>query len=690
MTEARAITVAFGRQHPAEIVDQQVLSWEQYAAILTALPPVAEDKASRGWSIPAEFQGRWRDADNLTRRHCLTFDFDHMQPADMARIDAGLKPYEYAIYTTASHTAEKPRLRIVLPLSRSVSPDEFQAISRKLAEDVGMELVSRESHVPAQMMFLPTRKRGGPFKGRLHKGQWVDADAVLARYADWTDRFQWPRRASGDPLSATTGTDPEAKVGPVGDFCRAFKISEAIEKFELPYHAVANDRWTYIHGSRPEGAVVYDDDTKLHSHHDTDPARGQHNSFDLVRLHKYGHLDAAGTDLPVTELPSYKAMLEFIDTLPEVQDARTREAIALLPDLPAIPESVTEQQREIAKNTVARPLSLVLAEPTVTRWLLPQRLEAQVIAVMAGPRGTYKSFVALDWAMQAAMAGHSCYVISAEGGDFDRRARAWLTHHQPGVKPSDIPLFVVERRLDLSTHAGIEAVRQDCQRLGVKPRLFVLDTYSKLSGGIDENDNSAVKTFIGRLDNGLKRSETGFGATVLLIAHTGHSDKGRPRGASAFAADTDAEYIMARNPLGGVRISRERFKSSPELPPLYLSPTVVPLGYKDSEGQEVTSLVLTPSDPMAHAAGRGVKLKGPVQKLVFDTANKMLITGELASHLLVDAVVEQMAKDPTAKRDIRHQSVRKAIDALVAAGALYMHKGNRLSLSSAPELGDDE
>src|SRR5690606_8998190 len=135
---------------------------------------------------------------------------------------------------------------------------------------------------------------------------------------------------------------------------------------------------------------------------------------------------------------------------------------------------------------------------------------------------------------------------------------------------------------------GIELIRRDCNRLNIRPKLFVLDTFSKLSGGLDENDNTAVKAFIGRLDNGLKRA---FGATVLMVAHTGHSTQSRARGASALAADTDAEYIVARQH-GAVSVSRERFKSSPELVPLHYQPAVVELGRKDAKGRMVTSLAL--------------------------------------------------------------------------------------------------
>lgn len=127
-----------------------------------------------------------------------------------------------------------------MPLSRPAGFDEFQAVARKVASDVGIELVARESFVPAQMMYAPARPLGGEFKSHINAGEWLDVDAVLAEYTDWTDASSWPRRKEAD--HATSGNaekiDPREKPGIIGQFNRAFTISAAIEKFELPYRRV--------------------------------------------------------------------------------------------------------------------------------------------------------------------------------------------------------------------------------------------------------------------------------------------------------------------------------------------------------------------------------------------------------------------------------------------------------------------
>lgn len=448
-------------------------------------------------------------------------------------------------------------------------------------------------------------------------------------------------------------------------------------------------RYTYRHGSRPEGVAVYDDGTKIQSWHDSDPAHGQQNVFDLVRLHQYGYLDSPeDLERPVTERPSFRCMADLIAEDPVVQAAA---AAAEFTDLgPADSTPALEASPKAVREPLARRLDDVIATPTQTRWLLRDELEHGVIALMAGPRGSYKSFKALHWAMRVAVEGHAVYVVSAEGGDFGRRAEAWARHH--GYEGQSLPVYVAERRLDLNSKDGIEAIRQDCLLFDIRPKLFVLDTFSKLSGGLDENDNSEVKLFLGRLDNGLKRPITGFDATVLLIAHTGHSDSGRARGASALEADTDAAYIVSRNALlGTVEVSRERFKSSAEQPPMVYKPKIVTLDRVDDDLFPVTSLVLEPVEGLESLTRR----KGPAgrhQKHLWKMFRELSPDGATVDVVeLLDLAVSRQAKDAAqGGRDLRRQNCRRALDILLDEGHLFLHDDDRVSSTPVHLLASED
>lgn len=699
----RKLAISFGGKHHAEVTKTRHLEWRDFCAWLVKEPPEADSKEERGWYCGAEFFEDYRHSDNFVARHVLTLDFDHVDVFAFDAMAEAFKNYAFAQYTTFSHTDEKPRFRIVLPLDRPAGFDEFQAVSRKICEQIGIELAAGESHVPAQFMFAPLRPRGGIHRANYNAtGPWINVDAVLAQYEDWTDRDSWPRRKVGDrPTDLENRTSPLDKPGIIGQFCRAYTVSEAIEKFDLPYVPTnVEGRWTYTGGSRPEGAIIYDDDTKLHSHHDTDPARGQSNAFDLVRAHRFHALDAETGDCAITDRPSYKAMCDFARALPEVRDAIDESVAEGFEDLgPLTEEQELGESPQVGAVALARRIADVLRNPTSPRWLIRDELERGVIAVMAGPRGSYKSFIALDWAMRCATntnmghpvdAQHPVYVVSAEGGDFDRRARAWLQHFRPDLAFEDVPLYVVERRIDLDNTSGIEAVRKDCLVLSVRPVLFVLDTFSKLSGGLDENDNTAVKQFIGRIDNGLKRKETGFDATVLLVCHTGHSDAGRPRGASALAADTDAEYIVARNEgAASVSITRERFKASPELPPLTYKPMVVDLGYTDIDGNEVTSLVMKPAEPPKTGNGR-IQLRGANQTLIYDTMKELSADGDDVKYVVLVERARDKLPNGDGSKDRRRDNLKKAVDDLIAKKVLFLHGGNCISLTDVASATDED
>lgn len=246
MTE-RKLIVSFGSGAPlpgneqlAIITATSLDSWPEIAKYLTTTPPETEDKASRGWYCPAEFEGKRRHGSEFVARHALTLDYDVITPEDLKKIQKSLEPFAYAIYTTWSHTAAAPRVRVVMPLSRPASADEFGAVSRKIASLAGIELAARESHKSAQIMFCPTRKPGAKFFGRVHAGKWVDVNEVLKSYVDWTDRSSWPKHQVGDEQYAPSEKPiaPTEKPGLIGAFCRAFPISTAIQRFDLPFERV--------------------------------------------------------------------------------------------------------------------------------------------------------------------------------------------------------------------------------------------------------------------------------------------------------------------------------------------------------------------------------------------------------------------------------------------------------------------
>lgn len=223
-----------------------------------------------------------------------------------------------AVYSTHKHTPEKPRLRLVVPLLRDVTPDEYQAIGRKVAAALGIDKFDDTSYQPQRMMYWPSCSQDGEYFFRYTDAPLLNPDDVLATYHDWKDASAWPlssREASLPKKTAAKQADPLEKGGLVGAFCRAYyPIQEAIAAY-VPTYQPCDDanRYTFTEGSTAAGVVIYSDGKFSYSFHGTDPASMQTvNAWDLVRLHQFHELDEGiAPDTPASSRPSYKAMTKL-------------------------------------------------------------------------------------------------------------------------------------------------------------------------------------------------------------------------------------------------------------------------------------------------------------------------------------------------------------------------------------------
>lgn len=222
-----------------------------------------------------------------------------------------------AVYSTHKHTPDAPRLRLVIPFSRPIGPDEYQAIGRYIAGVIGIDMFDDTTYEPERLMYWPSTSKDGQYVFQYQDDLWLDVDAILATYKNWRDASEWPVSSRVDVSvrrEIKKQGDPLEKSGIVGAFCRTYDIHQAIETFLSDDYAPCgvDNRYTYIHGSTGAGLVVYEDKF-AYSHHGTDPSSGRLcNAFDLVRLHLFGEKDdGVAEKTNITKYPSYIAMEEF-------------------------------------------------------------------------------------------------------------------------------------------------------------------------------------------------------------------------------------------------------------------------------------------------------------------------------------------------------------------------------------------
>ena len=290
----------------------------QYFALKKAQQDELKDV---GGFMAGTLQGSRRKATAVTGRDVVTLDFDTIPPYGMQSVIETAEDLQhgFAVYSTRKHVETAPRLRLLFPLDRTVSADEYEPIARWIASQIGIQMADPTTFEPSRLMYWPSCCVDSDYVFLYKDAPLIKADEVLNCYTDWKDYRSWPQvpGAVSYQRLATKQGDPETKPGVVGAFNRAYGDVFTVMDKLIPgiYDPVDGDpnRFTYLGGSTTGGAVVYDNGKFLYSHHATDPCGGKLvNCFDLVRLHKFGDRDneaAAGT--PNNRLPSYTAMCEF-------------------------------------------------------------------------------------------------------------------------------------------------------------------------------------------------------------------------------------------------------------------------------------------------------------------------------------------------------------------------------------------
>lgn len=341
------IALATGKSRFAKVWKNRTILWSELVEKLSntirtpetvtefkKMPKTEKDRIKDiGGFVGGSLKEGRRKAENVANRTLLTLDMDEVKSTaeDLWDGITMLDDYALVMYSTHSHTPDNPRLRLVIPLARPVLGDEYQAIARMIASDIGIDQFDDTTYQPHRLMYWPSTPSDGEYFFRFQDGPWLVPDEVLARYDDWTDTSYWPESSRQSVRINTLikkQEDPLTKRGIIGAFCRAYTIQEAIEKFlpDVYVPTSKSDRYTYAEGSTTAGLVIYDDKF-AYSHHATDPASGiLCNAFDLIRIHKFRDLDEdAKPETPVNRLPSFLAMSEFAAEDKQVKELLNKE-----------------------------------------------------------------------------------------------------------------------------------------------------------------------------------------------------------------------------------------------------------------------------------------------------------------------------------------------------------------------------
>lgn len=317
---------------------------------------------------------------------------------------------------------------------------------------------------------------------------------------------------------------------------------------------------------------------------------------------------------------------------------------------------------------------------TAQAWAVKSVIPANSLGMIFGASGTFKSFVALDYAL------HRCYgmpwvgrktskgvpvYVAAEGGaGLMRRVEAW--HKLRGRDWRKCPMRFVIQPLQIVEDA--ERLRDAISALDCEPSDIIIDTMSQTFTG-EENSATDVATYLARLVTHLRDP---FGATVLVVHHTGHQATERPRGSSAILANCDFVFGCYRDEkemLCTVECLKQ--KDGDRWLPLTFAMNVAELGV-DDDGDIITSLVArhsTDIQEIVSAARGGSESRSPLMLLL--AAVETGAPEEEVHRRFYDAMPDA---EPPAKRQAFYRALKRAI-----GQGMILRQGDWLELANGAQ-----
>lgn len=395
MQNDRKITISTGNSRKATMWVGQQLYWSEFVEKLShsiqtqesfaeykAFAKAKQDELKDvGGFVGGTLKGGRRKNENADMRDLITLDADSLAPGSTQSILNAVSNMgcAYAIYSTRKHEGAAPRLRIIFPMDRSCSADEYEPIARKMASFIDMNIFDPTTFETVRLMYWPSCSIDSEFVFLYEDKPFVSADGLLSLYQNWRTVAEWPEVPGAARIrdrSARKQGDPLEKNGVVGAFCKKYSIQDAMDAFIQGEYFPTDDpnRFTFSGGSTVGGAVVYDDKF-IYSHHATDPCSGKLcNAFDMVRLHLYGDEDAESLpDTPVTRLPSFASMCTFATAIPDIAQSLLAERYQMAAESFHTPVEQTQEDyswlSKLAVNPqTGKPINTIINVQTVLQY----------------------------------------------------------------------------------------------------------------------------------------------------------------------------------------------------------------------------------------------------------------------------------------------------------------------------------
>lgn len=318
-------------------------------------------------------------------------------------------------------------------------------------------------------------------------------------------------------------------------------------------------------------------------------------------------------------------------------------------------------------------------------------LNRNTLTWVAGPSGTFKSFVTADLAFRYGsedmgyhgrrMTHGRALIIIAEGEDgYAHRRVAWEAQYKREVKnvifyPGALQLGNIERDMAALLHH-----LQEEEEAGQGYGMILVDTQAMCTVGIDENSSE-----MNRVINVMHRLRQVSGACVIAVHHFGKDPRAGMRGSSMQYAAADTIIILKRKPdsmqvtLSTSQADEGKQKDLPTEADLLTLEMMFHVTGTDYFDEDVTSLA-------AAKAGEEEERQGEEEDIPDLTDRQLYYLTELAAYQEWGTSPSDFAKDvndtdgrlPPDRHRVTRQGVRKVIvQELEVKGLVQPVKGDK-------------
>ncbi|UTX34219.1 AAA family ATPase [Micrococcus luteus] len=543
-------------------------SWEEFVAWLRLDEPGREKGhrpyvgaslrlASRRHNGGLCASQRHRTRADVETRTLLTLDADSSDETLPDRVEA--LGFAAVVHPTFSSTPDAPRWRVIAPLSRPVSADEYARLSRAVAEEIalGDDEFDRGSYEAERAMFSPAGPGGSLGRYEVLEGPALDVREYLPAVADEAKPDGGPL-TRGDDLPDFTGGTAVSAVRPVERVRPSVDrryVDRAVEGAlaDLAELAVLPEGGRNDRGEGWDAGIFRVACRLVRAGNAAgDPDAHRARFFEVAPA-------AEGTYDPAAKWASALDTVDD-DVLAPADRGRSEADFATAPDDAAAAPAA--EPDTVRSRFPALDLTALLDPNRPEReWVVRGLIPAGTSVSLVAPAGTGKSLLLLALALDVArgrddFAGlaidrqRRVLIVDMENTPEDyaeRLGALGVTQANAHELAGRFDVIDLPRLAPLDTATGGAELAEILDEYGLEAGdVVVLDSFQRVTEG-PENDADTARAFYRHTGAMLKAR----GMTVVRTDNTGKDAAKGARGTSSKKDDVDVELILTRDGRSG-------------------------------------------------------------------------------------------------------------------------------------------